>query len=216
MANSNGDDGMIRIDKKIKAVRLLMVNEDNPTQAMPVSPDLEEKVVITDVKLPDDVMARMKTLRVDGKKWYLTVAYHPNSEEPFALFCNTNHHEKSAPTSDAVERLISLAQSKGILEDHIQDLLKKIEHDNNVSKLTRAISLLLRHRVSINSIVAVLNEMEDIYVGSFLFQIKKFLSQYIREGEHAEGMVCSNCGSTHVVYSEGCFMCLDCGSSKCG
>jgi len=175
-----------------------------------------EKVLVTDVKLPDDVPARMKTLRAEGKKWYLTVAYHPDSEEPFALFCSTNHYEKSAQTSDAVDRLIALARKKGILEDHVIDLLTKVEHDNNVSKLTRTISLLLRHRVSIKNIVAELNKMEDVFVGSFLFQIKKFLSQYIKEGEKAEGVKCEACGSSNVVFSEGCFMCKDCNSTKCG
>lgn len=175
-----------------------------------------ERVIVTDVSLPDDVPARMKTLRAEGKKWYLTVAYLPDSEEPFALFCSTNHNEKSAQTSDAVERLVALARKKGILEDHVVDLIKKIEHDNNVNKLTRTISLLLRHKVSIKNIVSELNQMQDVFVGSFLFQIKKFLSQYIREGEKAEGVVCESCGSTNVVFSEGCFMCKDCNSSKCG
>jgi translation initiation factor 2 beta subunit (eIF-2beta)/eIF-5 len=175
-----------------------------------------ERVIVTDVSLPDDVPARMKTLRAEGKKWYLTVAYLPDSEEPFALFCSTNHNEKSAQTSDAVERLVALARRKGILEDHVIDLIKKIEHDNNVSKLTRTISLLLRHKVSIKNIVSELNQMQDVFVGSFLFQIKKFLSQYIKEGEKAEGVKCEACGSTNVVFSEGCFMCKDCNSTKCG
>jgi translation initiation factor 2 beta subunit (eIF-2beta)/eIF-5 len=175
-----------------------------------------ERVIVTDVSLPDDAPARMKTLRAEGKKWYLTIAYLPNSEEPFALFCSTNHNEKSAQTSDAVERLVGLARKKGILEDHVVDLLNKIEHDNNVNKLTRTISLLLRHRVSIKNIVSELNMMQDVFVGSFLFQIKKFLSQYIKEGEKAEGVKCEACGSSNVVFSEGCFMCKDCNSTKCG
>ena len=115
-----------------------------------------------------------------------------------------------------MDRLVDLARRKGILEDHVVDLIKKIEHDNNVNKLTRTISLLLRHKVSIKNIVSELNQMQDVFVGSFLFQIKKFLSQYIREGEKAEGVVCESCGSTNVVFSEGCFMCKDCNSSKCG
>lgn len=175
-----------------------------------------EKVIVTDVTLPDDAQARMKTLRAEGKKWYLTIAYLPNSEDPFALFCSTNHYEKSAQTSDAVERLVSLARRKGILDEHVEDLLHKIEHDNNVNKLTRTISLLLRHRVSIKNIVSELNMMQDVFVGSFLFQIKKFLSHYIKEGEKAEGVSCENCGSNNVIFSEGCFMCKDCNSTKCG
>lgn len=175
-----------------------------------------EKVIVTDVKLPTDAEARVKTLKAEGKKWYLTVAYHPESELPFALFCHTNHKEKTATTSDAVERLIALARSSGILEEHVAALEAKIVQDNNVTKLTRVLSLLLRHRVPMKSIVFELDKMEDVYVGSFLFQIKKFLSQYIRDGEKVEGGKCTECGSTNIIFSEGCSKCADCGSSKCG
>lgn len=199
-----------KIDGKIVSVSLNEVGAK--------APEAEENssVIVTDVKLPTDVKARLKTLKAEGKKWYLTVAYHPDSEVPFALFCHTNHKEKGAQTSDAVTRLIALARSSGILEEHVVGLEQKIEHDNNVSKLTRIISMLLRHRVKISNIVRELDKMEDIYVGSFLFQIKKFLSQYIKDGEKAEGVVCSECGGTNVVFSEGCNRCNDCGSSKCG
>lgn len=180
------------------------------------APEEDTSVIVTDVKLPTDAEARLKTLKAEGKKWYLTVAYHPDSELPFALFCHTNHKEKSAQTSDAVVRLISLARTSGILEEHIKGLEDKIEQDNNVSKLTRVISLLLRHRVKIARIVRELDKMEDIYAGSFLFQIKKFLSQYVKNGEVVEGGTCTECGSSHLIYSEGCMQCADCGSSRCG
>lgn len=198
----------IAIDKKIVSVHLgegpKGPSEDN------------QQVIVTDVKLPTDAQARLKTLKAEGKKWYLTVAYHPDSELPFALFCHTNHKEKGAQTSDAVSRLLALARTSGILEEHILGLEAKIEHDTNVSKLTRIISLLLRHRVQIAKIVRELDKMEDIFAGSFLFQIKKFLSQYLKDGEKVEGETCTECGSSNLVYSEGCMMCADCGSSKCG
>ena len=178
--------------------------------------DKEEKVIVTDVKLPSDAPARMKTLRADGKKWYLTVVYHPNSEKPFALFCSTNHREKTAPTSNAVDKLILLAKERGILEEHITQLKEKIEGDNNINKLTRVISLLLRHNVGLVSIVATLDTVEDMVLGSFLFQIKKFLAAYIKDGEKVEGGKCDECGSNNVVYMEGCFQCVDCGSGHCG
>lgn len=194
-----------KIDKKIVSVRLGGSSKKEEY----------EGVIVTDVKLPTDAKARLKTLKAEGKKWYLTVAYHPDSDLPFAMFCHTNNKEKSAQTSDAVTRMITLARSSGILEEHIKGLEDKIDQDNNVSKLTRVISMLLRHRVKIANIVKELDKMEDIYVGSFLFQVKKFLSQYIKDGEKVEGSVCSNCGSSSLIYSEGCMQCADCGSSKC-
>ena len=193
------------ITKKIVSVRL----------GEAVVEPVVEAVMVTDVKLPEDAAARVKTLRAEGKKWYVTVAYLPDSKEPFALFCHTNNKEKSAQTEDAVERLIALARKAGILDAHIQSLEEKIAGESNVTKLTRTISLLLRHRVPIKVIVHTLDTM-DIFVGSFLFQIKKFLSHYVKDGEKVEGGKCGDCGSENLVYSEGCMVCADCGHSHCG
>ena len=76
------------------------------------------------------------------------------------------------------------------------------------------ISFLLRHGVLIKNIVRALDAVQDVFVGSFLFQIKKFLSTYIKDGEDT-GESCDECGG-QVVFSEGCFKCVQCGSSKCG
>jgi len=200
---------MREITSKIVSYRV-MGDEDVANE------DTAEKVVVTDVKLPHDAPARMKTLKAEGKKWYLTVVYHVDSEKPFALFCTTNNREKTAPINNAVDKLTELAKAKGILEDHITDLLEKVSHDNNVNKLTRTISLLLRHNVSMVNIVTTLDNVDGVFPGTFLFQIKKFLSSYIKDGESVEGGKCDDCGSSNVVYMEGCFQCVDCGSGHCG
>ena len=175
---------------------------------------LEETIVPTDIHLPDDSPARVKVLRAEGKKWYLTVTYHEDTEQPFALFVKTNNPEQTAQTSDAVSRLWDLAERKGINMDHIDGTICKAEKDSNVGKLTRAISLLLRHGVLIKNIVAELNKMEDIFVGSFLFQLKKFLGSYIKDGQSSD-QKCSECGGD-MIFSEGCLCCSSCGNSKCG
>lgn len=195
---------MIKFDSKVVEYRL--VGEKEVASAEVIIPD--------DVQLPDDSPARMKVLRTGGKKWYLTVVYHEATEQPFALFCHTNSHDKSAPTSDAVDRLVKLARKKKIAKKHIDSTLDKTTSESNVSKLTRVISLLLRHGVLIKNIVAELDRMEDVFVGSFLFQIKKFLAQYIKDGELVEDGSCSECGGT-LVFSEGCMNCLDCGATGC-
>lgn len=210
MENSDNGVKMREINDKIVSFRVLKDGDK------PANEDMNEKVIITDVKLPYDSPARMKTLKAEGKKWYLTVVYHPNSEKPFALFCTTNHREKTVPISNAVDELTKLASAKGILQTHIDKLCEKIDHDNNINKLTRTVSFLLRHNVSIVNIVTTLDKVDGVFPGSFLFQIKKFLSSYIKDGEKVEDGKCADCGSNNVIYMEGCFQCVDCGSGHCG
>lgn len=176
----------------------------------------QETIIETDVKLPKEAPAVMKVLRAENKKWYITVVFFPETQNPFAIFCHTNHHEKTAQTNDAVDRLIELARSKGILSEHIMELEKKITNVSNPEKLTRVISLLLRHGVMASSIVFEIDKVQGVLVTSLLFQIKKVLSGFISDGEQVKGATCAECGSSNVVYQEGCSMCRDCGSSKCG
>ena len=176
----------------------------------------DEEIIKEDVKLPDSANAVMKTIRAENRKWYLTVVYHENQQRPFALFVKTNAHEKGVVADDAVELLFKLARKKRIPKRHIDAVSEKLGADDNSSKVARLISFLLRHGVLIKNIVATLDKVETAYVGTFVFQIKKFLSSYIKDGEKVEDEVCQECGSTNVVFSEGCKKCMSCGSSKCG
>jgi ribonucleoside-diphosphate reductase alpha chain len=176
----------------------------------------EEEIILEDVKLPESAPAMVKTLKVEGKKWYLTVVMNESNNRPFALFVTTNVHEPNVTTFDVTERLIALASQKGIPQKHIDEIEQKIKRDSNHAKMARVISLLLRHGVFIREIIRVLDTVENVFVGSFLFQIKKFLSTFIKDGEKVEGEKCQECGSDNIVFSEGCKRCQNCGSSKCG
>ena len=176
----------------------------------------DEEIILDDVKMPDSGEASMKVLRAEGRKWYLTVVWNETKTRPIALFVHTNHHEKTATTHDAIDQLITLARTKGIPEKYVLGVEEKTTNEPNTTKLTRVVSLLLRHGVLIKNIVAALDRVENVFVGTFIFQIKKFLSSYIKDGEKVEGEKCQECGSDKVVFREGCKICVSCGSSKCG
>lgn len=174
----------------------------------------DEEIILDDVKLPVSAPAVMKTIKAENRKWYLTVVYHEDSpDRPFALFVKTNAPEKNVTADQATDILLKLAREKGIPERHVVDVEQKLTGDSNSSKITRAISFCLRHGVLIRNIVNALDTIEDAYVGSFVFQIRKFLASYIKDGEISSDK-CSECGS-EIVYSEGCKMCRSCGNSRC-
>ncbi len=174
----------------------------------------DEEIILDDVKLPQSAPAVMKTMRAENRKWYLTVVYHEDSpDRPFALFVKTNAREKNVLSDQTVDVLLALARDKGIPEHHVRDVVEKLDHDINSSKITRLISFCLRHGVLIRNIVNALDRVEDAYVGSFVYQIRKFLSSYIKDGD-TSSEICPECGS-QLVYSEGCKMCKSCGNSKC-
>jgi ribonucleoside-diphosphate reductase alpha chain len=175
----------------------------------------DEEIILTDVEMPESTPATMKRLRAEGKKWYMTVVWNETQTRPFALFVHTNNHEKNVVAEGAVEALTNLARTKGIPEHHIEGVLEKIASDNNATKISRMISLCLRHGVLIKNIVYAIEKLDQAYVGTFLFAVKKWLATFIKDGEKVEGE-CLECGSKQIVYREGCSVCLSCGSSKCG
>ena len=173
----------------------------------------EEEIILDEVKLPQSLPATLKTLKAEGRKWYLTLILDETNTKPVALFVQTNNNEKSVVALDAVDRLLGLASEKGIPSKHIQDTISKSHHDNNPTKICRAISLNLRHGVWVKNVVAALNEV-DCIAGSFVFHIRKFLATLVKDGEKVEGTLCPSCQGV-LVYQEGCASCKNCGLSRC-
>lgn len=176
----------------------------------------EEEVILDSVKMSSSSEATMKILKAENRKWYMTVVWNESKSRPFAIFVHTNHHEKTVTTHGATSKLLELAEQKKIPQKFIDDVKNKIDNDSNSTKITRVISLLLRHGVAIKNIVNVIDKVEDVFVGSFLFQINKFLSSFIKDGDKIRNEKCINCGAETVIYQEGCKLCSTCGSSKCG
>jgi ribonucleoside-diphosphate reductase alpha chain len=176
----------------------------------------DEEIILDDYKVPNQSPATINTIRADGKKWYLTVILNAQETRPLALFVHTNHPEKNVTTHDATELLLQMARDKGIPERWVQDTEDKLNRDNNATRIARAISMCLRHGVLIKNIVAILDQVDDVYVGTFLFQVKKFLMTFLKEGEAVQNGDCPDCGTNNFIYSEGCIKCGDCGYSKCG
>lgn len=177
--------------------------------------EVEEEIILEEIKLPDSLPATLKTIRSEGRKWYLTVILNESQTKPVALFTHTNNHEKNVTANDAVDHLTDLARTKGIPEKYIEETMAKTASDTNTTKICRMISLCLRHGVLIRNLVGALDKV-DCIAGTFVFHIRKYLATFIKDGEKVLNESCQDCGSTNVVYQEGCKVCKNCGSSKCG
>lgn len=175
-----------------------------------------EEIIIEDVKIPSRAPAEMVVFKAEKIKWYVTVLLDEKTKsKPFALFAHTNIKERNILTHDVMDRMFKLALSKGIPQKYLTQLINKMIDDDNLSKMCRSISLNLRHGISVKSIVEELDTIDEVYVGSFIFHIKKFLSGYIPNG-HKSNKICKSCGSKNVIYIDGCDRCNDCGNTKCG
>ncbi len=86
----------------------------------------------------------------------------------------------------------------------------------NYAKL---ISSVLRHGMPIQYVVNLVSSLtlDNEYINTWKAGMARALKKYIPNGTEAKGdMECGNCGSTSLVYQEGCLICQNCGNSKCG
>ncbi len=85
----------------------------------------------------------------------------------------------------------------------------------NYAKL---ISGVLRHGMPIHKVVDTVTSLQfdNDTINSWKAGVARALKKYVPDGTVAEGSVCGECGSHNVIYQEGCLICPDCGTSKCG
>ena len=98
-------------------------------------------------------------------------------------------------------------------ETYNEDITSQITDEQDV--LTRMVSTALRHGADMTYIVEQLNKsLGDIT--SFSKAIARTLKKYINEEKMVSRAACTECESTNLIFEEGCLMCKECGSSKCG
>ncbi|MBR1688037.1 MAG: adenosylcobalamin-dependent ribonucleoside-diphosphate reductase [Prevotella sp.] len=85
----------------------------------------------------------------------------------------------------------------------------------NYAKL---ISGVLRYRMPIDHVIKLVSslQLKSESINTWKNGVERALKKYIVDGTEAKGQKCPNCGSESLVYQEGCLICKNCGSSRCG
>lgn len=85
----------------------------------------------------------------------------------------------------------------------------------NYAKL---ISGVLRQGMPVEQVVKLISglQFDSESISTWKNGVERSLKKYISDGTKANGIKCENCGADSVIYQEGCLICTDCGSSKCG
>ncbi len=85
----------------------------------------------------------------------------------------------------------------------------------NYAKL---ISGVLRYGMPIDQVIKLVSglELDSTNINTWKNGVERALKKYIPNGTEAEGEKCPNCGQNTLVYQEGCLICKNCGTSRCG
>ncbi len=85
----------------------------------------------------------------------------------------------------------------------------------NYAKL---ISGVLRYGMPIDQVLKLVGglELDSTSINTWKNGVERALKKYMPNGTEAKGQKCPNCGAEALVYQEGCLICTNCGSSRCG
>lgn len=85
----------------------------------------------------------------------------------------------------------------------------------NYAKL---ISGVLRYRMPIEHVIKLVGslQLKSESINTWKIGVERALKKYIVDGTEAKGQICPSCGQETLVYQEGCLICKNCGTSRCG
>jgi len=89
----------------------------------------------------------------------------------------------------------------------------------NYSKM---VSAFLRHRIHLPSVLNIVDGMnmatngeEELNFGTWKAGVKRILKKWIKDSVETTGTICPECGSTNIIWQNGCKECQDCGFQGC-
>ena len=167
------------------------------------------------VKRPKELPAEVHTTKVGGKSYNVFVGLLNN--KPYEVFIDEiidgigvgNDYLKGTIKKKSKGKYsYSSYDDKGGLSIEISSAMT-----DEQAAITRLVSTSLRHGADIKFIVEQINKCDgDLF--SFTKGLSRVLKKYIPDGAKST-VSCQDCGSTNVIFEEGCNKCLDCGSSAC-
>ncbi len=163
------------------------------------------------IKRPTVLDCDIHQLTTNQEKWVVLVGLL--DEDPYEVFA-MKQDRLFLPNKLKRGKLIKASSGVYNLETEDGWNLENIStffESNEQEALTRMISTALRHGADIEFIVSQLIKSEGT-INSFSKAIARTLKKYISD---IKSMKCSDCKGSNIIISEGCFLCKDCGSSKC-
>ncbi len=195
----------------------------NKKEATPVQPQLQ----VTEVR-PEVLKCDVVRFQNKREKWVAFVGLLDGY--PYEIFTGLMDDEEGimlpknvtegniikCQNPDGTKRYDFQFQNKRGYKITVEGLSEKFDKEYwNYAKL---ISGVLRYRMPITNVIKLIDQLQldSESINTWKNGVTRALKKYISDGTEATGQVCPNCGHEALVYQEGCLICKNCGSSRCG
>ncbi len=205
----------------------ITVYRDGSRTGVLVSTNDSTENVIKPKKRPKSLEADIIRFRNGSEQWIAFVGKH--NGRPYEIFTGLVDDSRNLPSAITKGWIV-----KEVLEDgtnrydfHYQDklgypgVLGGISHmfSQEFWNYAKLISGVIRNGMPIVNILNLVKglNLDDENINTWKNGVERALKQYIPNGTRDEsGQKCAKCGSTNLIYTEGCLICQDCGHGKCG
>jgi len=169
-------------------------------------------------KRPKELVCDIHQASVKGNRWTIIVGLLDG--RPYEIFAG-HSAQLLLPAKYKSGRIVRVKQGHYDLhvdigdeeELVVKDVVKVFDNAES-AWATRMVSISLRHGVPIEFVCEQL--AKDGGINDVNKVLARALKKYIPDGKKvAASSKCGACGSSNLVYEEGCLRCLDCGIGKC-
>jgi ribonucleoside-diphosphate reductase alpha chain len=210
------------------------VYRDGSRSGVLISNDSKKKenndltIDIHNIKRPDVLEAEIIRFNNDDEKWIAFVGLM--NDRPYEIFTGLADEEMfPIPKTIKKGRIFKTRDDNGISRYDFQytdkygykNTLGGLSHmfDKDYWNYAKLISSVLRHGMPIADVVKLISSLhlDSDNINTWKNGVERALKKYIPNGTKVKkGTKCQECGSESLIYQEGCLLCTNCGSSKCG
>ena len=180
------------------------------------------------LKRPVELEADVVRFQNNKEKWIAFIGLIDN--RPYEIFTGIADDEEGifCPKSVTKGKIIKAVNENGEkrydfqfinkrgFKTTIEGLSEKFNPEFwNYAKL---ISGVLRYGMPIAQVLKLVAslELDNKSINTWKMGVERALKKYLPNGTKLSGQTCPNCGQESLVYQEGCLICTNCGSSRCG
>src|SRR6056297_1034068 len=188
----------------------------------------DDQVMLRPKKRPKELDAEILRFNNNNEEWIAFVGLKDN--RPYEIFTGIADIEVTPiPKSIKKGKIIKVTDKNKATRYDFQ-FIDKYGYENTVGGIShmfnkeywnyaKLISGVLRYGMPIEDVVNLVDglHLDSEAINTWKNGVVRALKKYIPDGTKPKaGSKCTECGSEDLVYQEGCLICKNCGTSKCG